>query len=187
MIPTAIPARPLKAVVLAAAGLLLASLLAGPAAAQVYPPAPEITVGTPGAVITITGTDWGPGTDVVVTYPNANGAAVTTTATVAGDGTFEAQLQLPSDAALGETDLQVQGTGSDGEPRAQQPRILVQADTDGSAPSTVDVSGETPADPTPSDRLSATGANLGIGLAGLALLAAGGTALLAARRRRRAF
>lgn len=185
MSPITARPRPLHALLLAAAGLLLAGLLGAPAGAQVYPPEPEITVGTPGAVITIRGTDWGPGTVVEVVYRNG-AAAATTAATVADDGTFTAELQLPDDAPLGETALSVSGTGTDGEPRDQQPRILVQADTGGGA-GTVNVSGDAPADPTPTDRLSATGTNLGIGLAALALLTAGGTALLAARRRRNAF
>lgn len=117
------------------AGILTAALLAlfaGTALAQAYPPDPEIIVVTPNATITITGSNWGPGTTVEVTYHNG-GAASVSSASVNPDGTFSAEVTLPADAAPGVTALNVTGTGADGQPRQDTEAIFVASAEDAPA------------------------------------------------------
>lgn len=181
----------LAAVALAA---MLLGLSAGAAAAQDYPPA-DITVGTPNATITISGTDWGEGTTVAVVYNDDSGATATAAGLVESDGTFAAQLALPDDAELGHAAATVSGTGEDGQPRVESQRVFVQEALPGAAgdaqevalgsPSGGSTAGSSaPGAVVPAGNLPTTGgANLGITAVALALLAAGGAALTVARRR----
>lgn len=168
------------------------ALVAFPALAQDYPPEPEVAVGTPNAVVTIRGSDWGAGTEVVVEYRNTAGQTTAATAVVEEDGTFAADLPLPPDAEPGVTEVAVRGTGADGQPREWQPRILVQAD-DAEAGDAGAVDGVAAGDAAQPDEVEAATALPRTGAGSLLLLAAvagligtGTAALWVARRRNRA-
>lgn len=190
----------LAAVVLAA---MLLGLSAGTAAAQDddYPPV-VITVGTPNAVITITGTNWGPDTTVTVTYVDAEGASASATAAVEADGTFAAQLALPADAALGHAEATISGTGADGQPRQDAARVFVQEEVTGGTGDSTSVALGSPGSTAgaalaagsgaasgagtvvPATNLPTTGGmNLGLTAFAVALLVAGAGVLVVARRR----
>ncbi|MBW3577817.1 MAG: hypothetical protein KY462_08790 [Actinobacteria bacterium] len=140
-----------------AAALLL--VMPGLAAAQaVYPPGPSrpvaIIVTTPGATITITGSNWGPGTTVTfIKRPppartQANAAATTTGAggslsaptassdapsdqevlgatTVEPDGTYEAIITVPDDA-VGDVEVVATGTDADGQHQTETTVLAVE-------------------------------------------------------------
>lgn len=183
MAPTTAPTAATRWAALAALALVGLVLAAAPAAAQ-YPPEAVIAIGTPGAVIVIEGNDWGPGTQVTISYRDGTGQALTTAATTTADGTFAARVPIPADAEPGALALAVEGTGADGTPRQWTPSVqIVPGDALASA------SGASPTAPpevTPAPALPTTGA-----MTTPAVLAAGGllvlglAALLAARARSR--
>lgn len=101
-----------------------------PAWAQPYPPGPgrqcadpTVTLITPGARIEICGSNWSPGTTVVIT-PGGRGPVVSS-APVASDGTFRAQVVVPADAE-DEVVFEVAGTAEDGAPRTETVEYRVQ-------------------------------------------------------------
>lgn len=114
-----------------------AGLLAGPALAQ-YPPDITINVVTPGANITIEGSDWGPGTEVTITRVNrdndaagaSDGGSTTTQATTiqtADDGTFEAPVTVPADAEPGtQVEYVISGVDEQGNERTEERVLEVQ-------------------------------------------------------------
>lgn len=127
-----------------------AGLLAGPALAQ-YPPDITINVVTPGANITIEGSDWGPRTEVTITRVNrdndaagsSGGGATTaqsTTVQTADDGTFEAPVTVPEDAAPGtQVEYVISGVDEQGNERTEERVLEVQltsADRDAQADDT---------------------------------------------------
>lgn len=114
-----------------------AGLLAGPALAQ-YPPDITINVVTPGANISIEGSDWGPGTEVTITRVNrdndaagaSDGGSTTTQATTvqaADDGTFEAPVTVPADAEPGtQVEYVISGVDEQGDERTEERVLEVQ-------------------------------------------------------------
>lgn len=118
-----------------------AGLLAGPALAQ-YPPDITINVVTPGADITIEGSDWSAETEVTITPVNRNNdaagsssggstttqaAAEPTTVEVAEDGTFEAPVTVPEDAEPGtQIEYVVSGVDAQGNERTEERVLEVQ-------------------------------------------------------------
>ena len=123
-----------------------AGLLAAPALAQYPPPPIDITIVTPGAIIEVTGSEWGPGTEVTITRRNPSGSGTErTTATVAEDGTFSAPVEVPEDAAGTEIQYEVSGVDEQGQERTETRALNVQltsaemqaeADTELAAPAT---------------------------------------------------
>lgn len=111
-----------------------AGLLAGTALAQ-YPPI-QVEVVTPGAQITVEGGDWSSNTTVTITKVdrdnNAAGASdgsttQPTTAQVADDGSFEAQLTVPEDAEPGsQLRYVVSGVDAQGNERTEERMLEVQ-------------------------------------------------------------
>jgi hypothetical protein len=102
-----------------------------PAWAQPYPPGPgrqctdpTVTLITPGTTIEICGSNWSPGTTVVITP--GTGGPVVSSAPVESDGTFRAQVVVPADAEE-EVAFEVAGTAEDGAPRAETVSYRVQS------------------------------------------------------------
>lgn len=114
-----------------------AGLLAGPALAQ-YPPDITINVVTPGASISIEGSDWGPRTEVTITRVNRDtdaagasddGSTTTQSTTVqtADDGTFEAPVTVPADAEPGtQVEYVISGVDEQGNERTEERVLEVQ-------------------------------------------------------------
>lgn len=159
-------------------------LLAGAAVAQqVYPPGIQINVVTPGANITVEGGDWGERTTVTIVKvdrdDNAAGSTTTqpTTAEVADDGTFEAQIEIPEDAEPGsELTYLISGVDAQGNERTEERVLEVQLTR---AEMDADADADELAAPLPADDGDSTGLVLA-SAAGVAAVA-GGAAF--ARRR----
>lgn len=157
-------------------------LLAGAAIAQqVYPPGIQINVVTPGANITVEGGDWGERTTVTIVRVDRDDAAGSTatqptTAQVADDGTFEAEVTIPEDAEPGsELTYLISGVDAQGNERTEERVLEVQLT---SAEMEADAADELAA-PLPADDGDSTGLVLA-SAAGVAAVA-GGVAF--ARRR----
>lgn len=147
-----------------------AGLLVGPAIAQNAPyPPPEVDVQvvTPNARISITGSGWDRETTVEITRRGSGRATseVVTTAEVDDDGTFEAPITVPEDAAGTEVQYVISGVDEQGHPREETRALNVQL-------TSADAAGDE------SDDLAAPApATEDDGGAGLALLAGGAAAL----------
>lgn len=146
-----------------------AGLLVGPAVAQAPYPPPEIDVQvvTPNARITITGSGWDRGATVEIRRrgPARDTSEVVTTAEVNDDGTFEAPVTVPEDAAGTEVQYVISGVDEQGNEREDTRTLNVQlTSADMAADDDADLAAPVPA--TEDD-----------GGAGLALLAGGAAAL----------
>lgn len=137
-----------------------AGLLVGAALAQ-YPPDITINVVTPGANISIEGSDWGSRTEVTITRVDrdsdaagaSDGGAATTQATtvqVADDGTFEAPVTIPEDAQPGtQVEYVISGVDEQGNERTEERVLEVQltsAEQDAQAGDDTELAAPLPAD-----------------------------------------
>lgn len=158
-----------------------AGLLAGPVLAQ-YPPDPvDVTVTTPGATITVSGTGWDENTTVTITYDDDNGTtaaqdAAPVTATVDEDGAFAAPLEVPEDAGGTELRYTVSGVDDTGAERSETRALNVQLT--GAEMTAGDATAADLAAPAPAD--DGDGALLALAAAGVVAVAGGATV---ARRR----
>lgn len=103
-------------------------LVAGPSAAQPYPPGPNddcatVTVVTPNARVVICGRDWSPATTVRITRRGSN--QIVGSAVVQDDGTWRTEIVIPPDAS-DEVSFDASGTGASGESREATLRFAVQ-------------------------------------------------------------
>lgn len=101
-------------VALAVLGLAVAS--GAPALAQRTGQAVEAGISDPtpdpGQRVTVTGTEWAPGTEVTIRFA---GEPVGFT-TVGHDGRFSRSVPIPDDAEAGDAEVAVEGTDAQGEP-----------------------------------------------------------------------
>lgn len=168
------------------ATVAIMALATGTAFAQYPPPAgggttvSDATV-APGESLTVSGSGWQSGSTVTMTlFSDPVGLG---TAAVSGDGTFSAQVEIPSSVSPGTHELQVSGTGADGQPRTTSTRLVVLG-AQGGASGSASGSGASGSAGSGSSGLAETGRGAGTTAAlALALLAVGGGVLLAARRR----
>jgi hypothetical protein len=163
-----------KRVVVAAAVALV--LLAGPAAAQQYPPAQNSltvsdTTPTPGQTIDIVARTFVAGSEATITLDSA---PVLATAPADASGVVSVSSTIPADTPLGAHTIVAQGTGSDGAPLRLTVSInVVSADGAGG---------------TGGGALPRTGDDSSLPLAriGLTLAAVGGVVTAVAAKRRKA-
>lgn len=159
--------------------LLVGVLLAGPAAAQEYPPTFEgVAISSPNVVaggsFTVSGEGWLAGSEVELELrsdPVSLG-----TAKVNAEGSFSTGVTIPSSVPAGDHTLVVTGIDANGEPRVEQLAVVVAASSGGDPLAS--------ADDTSSDGLAYTGMDFTLGTAALiALLTAGAVAFGIGRRR----
>jgi len=174
---------------LAVAVFGVVGILAGPAAAQQYPPADNgisvsDTTPTPGQTVTVTARTFSPGADVTLTLGTdpvtlGNGPA-------GADGVLQTDVTIPQDTTLGEHTITASGQAPDGTLTLTARITVVSAD--GSDAGGAVVGGGAASDDSSGGGLPVTGSGLTALLLqiAVALAAAGGLFLARSAKRRRA-